>query len=221
MNREIEFTADGSSTIYIPEMDEHYHSVKGALTESCHIYRDCGLKYCSKKEVRVLEIGLGTGLNAVVSAIDDSKGIEYFGIELYPLSGEILDKMKYNELLGEEGGKILSKIHNSKWGLQQEITPKFKLTKLNIDYTAPGVQLPQNIDVVYFDAFAPEKQPEMWSVESFFRLYECMNDEAILTTYCAKGEIRRRLQQVGFTVERIAGPIGGKREILRAIKSKL
>lgn len=213
---EIEVTADGSPTLYIPEMDEHYHSVKGAKTESCHIFRDCGLLHNSKMKLRVLEIGFGTGLNALVTAMCSDREVEYFTLELYPLSAEILASTKYATNPDED--IIHDKIKNAKWEKGEEINSHFIIHKLMMDFTLSDNELPQNIDVVYFDAFAPEKQPEMWSEDCFKRIFQCMNSGGILTTYCAKGEIRRRLQSIGFNVERIPGPPCGKREILRATK---
>ena len=211
---EIEITNDGSATIYLPEMDEHYHSIKGALTESEHIFRDCALLHSGKKNLRVLEIGFGTGLNAFVSAQVKDIEIEYFTLEKFPLSLDIIKSTK----LGDNDTTLFNALHEAEWNKAVKINDTFILNKIECDFTDCAVKLPTGIDVVYFDAFAPEKQPEMWSEECFQRIYDTMNSNGILTTYCAKGEVRRRLQSIGFKVERIAGPIGGKREILRAIK---
>lgn len=214
----IELTSDGSATIYLPEMDEHYHSVKGALTESNHIYIECALKASIKKNPRILEIGFGTGLNCVLSALQPDKNIEYFTLELYPLPESTIDLLGYKSLFDETGELIFHKIHNAGWNSPQAITPQFVLHKIKADFTDRELILPADIDVVYFDAFAPEKQPEMWSKESFTKIFESMNEGGILTTYCAKGSIRRLLAGTGFKVERIPGPPNGKREILRATK---
>lgn len=217
MKNEIEITADGSATIYVPHLDEHYHSVKGALTESLHIFRDCAFMHASPTDatLRVLEIGFGTGLNAVVTAMaaNEERKAHYISLELYPVAPEMIACLNYGELVDND---LLLLLHNAKWDEPQEITTNFTLEKLQCDFTQ--CELPQNIDVVYFDAFAPEKQPEMWSEELFARIFEAMSPNGVLTTYCAKGEIRRRLQRVGFEVERLQGPPGGKREILRATK---
>ncbi|MEF9923192.1 MAG: tRNA (5-methylaminomethyl-2-thiouridine)(34)-methyltransferase MnmD [Muribaculaceae bacterium] len=218
MKRSIEITADGSATIYLPEIDEHYHSIKGALTESQHIYRDCALRHCTKNDIRVLEIGFGTGLNCIVTALEPNKKINYFTLELYPLQKETITAVGYAKLFDEIGEKLYISITDATWNESIEISTNFTINKLNIDFTNPNIELPTNIDVVYFDAFAPEKQPEMWSEDGFARIYACMATGGILTTYCAKGDIRRRLQSVGFTVERISGPKNGKREIIRATK---
>ena len=216
-NRVVEVTDDGSATIFLPELDEHYHSVKGALTESCHIYRDCGFMHRSTdgKRLRLLEVGFGTGLNAVVTAMaaDQNRQVDYFTLEKYPVSSDMVAALGYGVHTDQS---LLTAIHAAPWGELAPITTAFSINKIKCDFTVDA--LPQNIDVVYFDAFAPEKQPEMWSPEIFARVYDVMNSGGVLTTYCAKGVIRRQLEAVGFVVERLAGPVGGKREILRATK---
>lgn len=212
----VETTADGSATIYLPELDEHYHSVKGARTESQYVFVDCGLNHCRKEKVRILEIGFGTGLNAALTAMAaGGRHIEYFTVELYPLSSEELEATGYCPLFPPG---LFRGIHEAGWGNLVEITPEFSIKKINCDITGASAELPEDADVVYFDAFAPDKQPEMWTDHIFRKIYGAMSPGGILTTYCAKGEVRRRLQSVGFTVERLPGPPGGKREILRAVK---
>ncbi len=218
MDRVIERTADGSATIYIPEMDEHYHSVKGALAESEHIFRDSALLHHPKGYLRVFEVGFGTGLNAVVTAMAQGKCVEYYTVERYPLGDDVINALGYGNLLGDKGAELFHAIHTAQWNVEVAITDSFKLNKLETDFTANDYVIPDGIDIVYFDAFAPEKQPEMWSEAIFRKIYDAMREGGILTTYCAKGEVRRRLQSIGFIVERIAGPVGGKREILRATK---
>ena len=213
---EVQFTDDGSATIFIPEMDEHYHSVKGALTESLHIYRDCAFLHRSNgTRLRLLEVGFGTGLNATVTAMvaDSNHPVHYITLEKYPVGNDVLSALDYDKIVDKT---LFNAIHQAPWDTPIEITPHFTIEKRLCDYTCDT--LPGEIDVVYFDAFAPEKQPDMWTAEAFKRLYESMNSNATLTTYCAKGDIRRLLAATGFTVERIAGPVGGKREILRATK---
>ncbi len=211
---EVEMTADGSATVYLPELDEHYHSVKGALTEAMHIYRDCAFVHRSDgNRLRLLEVGFGTGLNAVVTAMraDASCPVHYMSLEKFPVDNELVSQLGYDKIVD---ASLFDKIHSAGWNVPVELTPYFTLEKLIADYIADP--LPTGIDVVYFDAFAPEKQPEMWTVDAFARLRDVMNPGGVLTTYCAKGDIRRMLSSLGFTVERLAGPANGKREILRA-----
>lgn len=217
----IEITADGSATLFVEELDEHYHSVKGALTESNHIYRDCAFMHryvCSplpEKPLRLLEVGFGTGLNACVTAMisDKERPVHYITLEKYPIDKHLLERLHYNQ---HTDSHLFNAIHQAEWNTPTPITPYFTLEKREADFLTD--ELPMGIDVVYFDAFAPEKQPEMWSRTAFERLIAVMNPGAILTTYCAKGEIRRLMKSLGLEVERISGPIGGKREILRGKK---
>ena len=227
MKRIIERTEDGSATLFVPELNEHYHSVKGARTESQHIFIDMGLKASTAIQPHILEIGFGTGLNALLTletAEQEKRPVHYTGIELYPLSWEEVDILNYSN------NPLFKELHTASWNKDVNITPCFTLHKIkgDVNRVISDKQLavigepPANysFDLVYFDAFAPEKQPELWSEELFRNIYSCMNYNGILPTYCAKGVIRRLLQAVGFTVERLPGPPGGKREILRAGKTK-
>ncbi len=216
MKRIIEKTEDGSATLFVPELDEHYHSTKGAHTESQHIFIDMGLK-ASKAEVPcVLEVGFGTGLNALLTLEEADKGqrkVEYISLERYPLTWQEIEPLNYSN------NPLFEKMHSTPWEERTIISPYFALKKVEADANVCIAQLePESIDVVYFDAFAPEKQPEMWNSAIFEQLYAAMRIDGILTTYCAKGVVRRMLQAAGFMVERLPGPPGGKREILRANK---
>lgn len=213
MKRIIEQTADGSATLFVPELNEHYHSVKGARTESQHIFIDMGLKASEAVEPYILEVGFGTGLNALLTletAEAAQRKVHYTGIELYPLSWEM------TEPLGYSNNPLFKTLHIIPWEEDTIITPCFTLRKVQANFTTFTTN--RLFDIIYFDAFAPEKQPEMWSQELFDRLHVIMSEKGILTTYCAKGVVRRMLQTAGFTVERLPGPPGGKREILRARK---
>lgn len=213
MKRVIEQTADGSATLFVPELNEHYHSVKGARTESQHIFIDMGLSASEVTEPHILEIGFGTGLNALLTletAEATQRKVHYTGIELYPLSWEMIEPLGYSD------NPLFKTLHIIPWEEDAIITPYFTLRKVQADFTTFTTDC--SFDIIYFDAFAPEKQPEMWSQELFDRLHVRLNEKGILTTYCAKGVVRRMLQTAGFTVERLPGPPGGKREILRARK---
>ena len=223
MKRIIERTEDGSATLFVPELDEHYHSVKGARTESQHIFIDMGLKASAAPQPHVLEIGFGTGLNALLTleaAEQDARPVHYTGIELYPLAWEEVDALGYSN------NPLFKQLHTAPWEEDVKISPHFTLRKIKgdantvINEELRVVNSSFSPSFVYFDAFAPEKQPEMWNEQLFRSLYVYMNTGGILTTYCAKGVIRRMLQAVGFRVERLPGPPGGKREILRATKEK-
>ena len=218
----LEQTADGSYTLYVPELDEHYHSVKGALTESQHIFIDMGLKHSSVTSPHILEIGFGTGLNCVLTLLEakeSQRHVHYTGIERYPLNEEIIRKLNYPSIIGKECEEDYFAIHQAPWEEDVCLSPWFTLHKMEGDFTHYSFE--QKYDIIYFDAFAPEKQPEMWEQSLFDNLYQVLNEGGILTTYCAKGVVRRMLQTAGFKVERLPGPPGGKREILRATKTNL
>ena len=216
----LEQTADGSYTLYVPELDEHYHSIKGALTESQHIFIDMGLKHSSVNSPKILEIGLGTGLNCILTLLEaeeSQRHIHYTGIERYPLNEEIIRKLDYPSMIGNKHEDKYLAIHQTPWEEDIHLSPWFTLHKIEGDFTHYTFE--NKYDIIYFDAFAPEKQPEMWEQSLFDNLYNVLNEGGILTTYCAKGIVRRMLQTAGFKVERLPGPPGGKREILRATKT--
>lgn len=216
---EIEPTADGSVTLYRKDINEHYHSVKGAMTESGHVYLGHGWEMAAagRETVSVFEVGFGTGLNAALTASAAQrlrKPTKYFSVELYPLSRVLTDRLEYG---GDEGfSRMFRAVNEAAWDSPAVINDFFTLHKIEGDLLS--MNIPSGMDVVYFDAFAPEKQPEMWSEEIFRKIFHVMNPGGILTTYCAKGVIRRMLQEIGFRCERLPGPPGGKREILRAAK---
>lgn len=219
MERIIERTADGSATLFVPSLNEHYHSIKGAQTESQHIFIDMGMNACPAKAPRILEVGFGTGLNALLTlqAAETSKRlVHYTGLELYPLAWETINELGYVAPHTSESS-LFELIHKVPWNMEAIITPYFTLEKQQVDVNRWSTA-DQRFDLIYFDAFAPEKQPEMWTQELFNRLYAVLNTEGIITTYCAKGIVRRMLQAAGFLVERLPGPPGGKREILRGRK---
>lgn len=220
MKREIVTTDDGSHTLYIPEMDEHYHSMHGAIQESKHIFIEAGLKANKKKDTCVFEVGLGTGLNAlltIIAADEFAIKINYISIEKYPLQKEEYSLLNYSEQCNFDCNPTFQAIHKCEWNKQLKLTNNFHFTKLKADITTLEFEdLPQ-FDIIYFDAFAPNKQLGVWDKSIFKKLYQHSKHAAVLVTYCAKGEVRRNLQAVGFKVERLPGP-PGKREILRAIK---
>ena len=222
MQRELILTEDGSHTLRVEEMDECYHSTHGAVQESMHIFINSGLReYVSingdKREINVLEIGFGTGLNAFLTFIEAEKlnlKVNYTTLELYPLSMDDVMRLNYPEVLCGDR-EIFEKLHYMSWNAEGDISPFFALCKIEADFT--GYELPGFYDVIYFDAFSPEKQPEMWSETGFVEIFKQSSAGAVMTTYCAKGSVRRAMQSAGFITERLPGP-PGKREILRGRK---
>lgn len=216
---EIIITADGSSTLYISEIDEQYHSLNGAVTESKHVFLKNGLNYhAGKKSLSVLEIGFGTGLNALLTAIESEKKnirIDYYTLEKYPLSCEIINRLNFGELLNEK--TLFKAIHNAGWSRKADITSTFSLKKIEIDLTVDFPVFDTLFDVIYFDAFGPDKQPEMWQPLIFQQLYDVTAGGGIIVTYAAKGEVRRRIAAAGYSMQRLDGP-PGKREMLRGEK---
>ncbi len=213
----IQTTADGSSTLYRPDMDEHYHSTNGSVTEAMHVYIATGLHACTKTPRSVLEIGFGTGLNAILTYLEAEKSqlpTHYTTCELYPLPLDTIQQLNFG--LNEKASKVLQELHSCTWNTDYKVSPFFTLHKRQTDLTQLNIE--GNYDVIYFDAFGPDKQPEMWTEAIFQHLYKITNPGGILVTYCAKGAVRRLLQSVGYTTERLPGP-PGKREMLRATKA--
>ncbi|MDR0743798.1 MAG: tRNA (5-methylaminomethyl-2-thiouridine)(34)-methyltransferase MnmD [Tannerella sp.] len=223
MQTTIRTTEDGSHTLYVAEMDECYHSTHGAVQESMHVFIRDGLHAFMQQTsggINVLEIGFGTGLNAFLTLCEAEKWkrpVRYTSLELYPLAADEAVLLNYPEILHADE-QWFEKIHRSSWDTEELITPCFTLCKVKADFTR--YELQGLYDVIYFDAFSPEKQPELWSEDGFRKIYAHSTHGAVLTTYCAKGAVRRALQSAGFVVERLAGP-PGKREILRGAKKLL
>jgi tRNA U34 5-methylaminomethyl-2-thiouridine-forming methyltransferase MnmC len=220
MDRELVITSDGSHSLYIKEMDEQYHSKHGAIAEANKIFIEYGLSYQSKrkKELSIFEVGFGTGLNALLSlmyANSSQLQIHYDTIEKYPLKLEEVSNLNFKEEL-KLTDDLLLKLHTVPWEKWIKIQEGFNLYKREMDLL--DLDLMNSYDLIYFDAFAPEKQAKMWGKEVFEKLYDSLNNQGVLVTYCVKGEIRRRLIEIGFKIEKLKGPEGGKREVLRAIK---
>lgn len=220
MHREIEETADGSHTLYIPQLDEHYHSVNGAVQESMHVYINRGFKQISKSKLSVLEVGFGTGLNAYLTLLESYKEnivVDYTGIELYPLENELLRQINYPQSLNANVDWF-DKLHTTDWDVKSVITEMFSLRKIKTDFTQlVALSNSDSFDLIYYDAFAPDKQVEIWNQNIFDYLYQHTTEGGVLVTYCAKGSVRRMMQHAGYRVERLDGP-PGKREMLRSTK---
>ncbi|MCF8715092.1 tRNA (5-methylaminomethyl-2-thiouridine)(34)-methyltransferase MnmD [Joostella atrarenae] len=223
MKRKIIQTSDGSSTIYIEELDEHYHSKHGAIQEAYHVFIKSGfypfLKENSSTELSILEIGFGTGLNSFITFIEAEKTgvrVTYDGVEAYPVSLEEVKHLNYvAELKAINKADVFDKMHQITWGDYHELSESFQLKKRKIFFNEIS---DKNIfDIIYFDAFGARVQPELWEVSIFKKMYDALKSNGMLVTYAAKGSVRRAMQEVGFEVERLPGP-PGKREMLRAVK---
>ena len=219
MKREIKITSDGSTTIYLPDWNEQYHSKHGAIQEANHVFIKHGFDVVVQNEIDILEIGFGTGLNSFITLLEAEKThkkINYVGVEAYPVSIDEVAKLNYvSELKALKQQELFDAMHTGSWEEQHEITKNFKLTKREQFFQ--DIEDENVFDLIYFDAFGAEHQPHLWTVEIFEKMYAALRDEGILTTYSAKGSVRRAMQEVGFIVERLAGP-PGKREMLRAVK---
>ena len=220
MKQTIIETADGSKTIFIPEMNEQYHSVNGAITESEYIFVNKGFMFQQKKDPVIFEAGFGTGLNALLTAINAEKNnrpTTYYTIEKYPLANKIIKTLAYGDIISNEATNIYEKIHLCEWETTVQISPYFYIHKINADLIKFSVNTMPMFDIIYFDAFGPDKQPEIWTPEIFQKIYTNCSPGAVFVTYSAKGEIRRQLANIGFEIERLPGP-PGKKHILRGIK---
>lgn len=212
-------TADGSSTLHSAKFNCHYHSVNGALTESLHIFIEAGFKSMNISEVNLLEVGFGTGLNAALTAQfakEMGVRVNYHSLELYPLNDEEYMLLNYPSILSEYTSDIWEKICCCQWNHEVKISDWFSIKKISSDFTK---WTPENTyNLIYFDAFAPNDQPEMWLQSQFQKLFNAMSSGGILVTYSAKGIVKNALIQSGFSIERLPGP-PGKLHILRAKKS--
>jgi tRNA U34 5-methylaminomethyl-2-thiouridine-forming methyltransferase MnmC len=218
---DIILTCDGSHTLSVDEIHETYHSVNGAISESEHVYLNNGYNFLQGlPEISVLEIGFGTGLNCLLTALEAARTkvmTHYYSLEKFPLSDQIIHLLNYPDLTGEKGKDLFGKIHTSPWNSGVTICSHFELKKIEADALTLDWTTFPGIDLVYFDAFGPDKQPEMWNPHLFRMIFQKMNANAVFVTYCAKGSVRRELERTGLKMERLPGP-AGKREMLRGIK---
>ena len=219
MKREIIITSDGSSTIHLPEWDEQYHSKHGAIQEAKHVFIKSGLSLFSNKNISILEIGFGTGLNSFITFLEAPKfnlEIDYVGVEAYPVSTEEIEKLNYVSELGATNYEnTFKQMHQHPWEIKNEVSTTFTLTKRKQLFNEISDENAFNL--IYFDAFGARVQPELWTEDIFKTMFNALKNGGILVTYSAKGSVRRAMQSVGFTVERLPGP-PGKREMLRATK---
>lgn len=220
MERKIIQTSDGSSSVYLPEWDENYHSKHGAIQEAYHVFIKNGLDlFQDSSEVHILEMGFGTGLNCMITYLEAIKRdlkIDYIGLEGYPLETEMIFELNHlDQLKAGQELEMYRNIQNSVWEKKVKFSSRFNLTKKEImfeDYRENEVA-----DLIYFDAFGARVQPELWTETIFKQMYAALKETGVIVTYSAKGSVRRAMQAVGFEVERLPGP-PGKREMLRGTK---
>jgi tRNA U34 5-methylaminomethyl-2-thiouridine-forming methyltransferase MnmC len=218
MNRLIIRTGDGSNTVSIPELNVTYHSKHGAIQESMHIFIEAGLYYSINQStiqpINIFEMGFGTGLNAFLTAIEAGNKktkVYYTAVENNPLGEEEIRKLNYTETL--KNVELFQAIHQCGWNEDIELNKFFTLRKINDDFINYSTN--QQFNIIYYDAFAPTAQSELWMEEIFKKLYFMLLPGGILVTYCSKGSVRRAMEAAGFKVEKIPGP-PGKREMVRA-----
>jgi len=215
-------TEDGSNTLFLPELNEHYHSIHGAVAESMHVFIEAGLKPKMEKlnRINVLEVGLGTGLNAALTLLEAEEQhvyLNYFALEPNPLSAEDVLKLNYSDIRGGDRMKeAIPAIHSS--SRENEVYLGDYFLFHYHEKRVQEIEFENNFfDVVFFDAFSPGVQPEMWTMDVFQKIVEAMKPGGILVTYVAKGEVRRTLKSCGFSIEKLPG-FAGKREMTRAVK---
>lgn len=224
MQRKLIVTGDGSHSIEVPELGVSYHSVHGAIQESRHVFIEAGFYASDRLErsdaLKIFEVGFGTGLNALLTLIESEKHnlkIFYETIEAYPLTLDEAKQLNYCSILEREGlQKDFELLHECEWAKETVISANltFKKTRANLlNFETPGT-----FELIYFDAFDPNVQPELWTQEIFESMFSMLRPRGILTTYSSRGTVRRGMQAAGFVVEKIPGP-PGKREIVRAFKT--
>ena len=210
-------TEDGSQTIISPVFGEKYHSIYGAKTESQVVFIDAGLKdRMHLSHISILEMGFGTGLNSLMSmkeAMDQNKTIQYTGYEKFPISDSTADEIGYGQIFNLENE--YSEMHSCSWNEIHQMHPLFSFRKIRDDIN--NLEEQNTYDVIYFDAFAPSAQEELWSIELFNKMYDSIKSDGVLVTYCAKGQVKRNMKAAGFIIEPLPGP-PGKREMTRARK---
>jgi tRNA U34 5-methylaminomethyl-2-thiouridine-forming methyltransferase MnmC len=219
LKREIIQTDDGSTSIFLPDWNESYHSKHGAIQEAYHVFINSGLDLFKNKTVSILEIGFGTGLNAFITLLESeqkSQFIDYVGVEAYPVSADEVVSMNFVSELNASGKQFLfDKMHSTKWEEKFQISEYFDLTKRKQFFEE--IDDENQFDLIYFDAFGYRVQPELWSTDIFRKMYNSLKQNGVLVTYAARGVVKRSMMEVGFIVEKLPGA-PGKREMFRARK---
>ena len=216
-NLNIITTNDGSHSIYSSKFKESYHSKHGSIVESKHVFINNGLLSINKKKIKILEIGFGTGLNALLTNYycnNEKIKVDYHSIELYPLKTIFYNKLNFTKLIEISKSNFIN-LHEYKWNKTHITNDYFTITKHKID--AKEYQSKIKFDIIYFDAFSPEKQPELWDIKIFKKMYQILNNNGFLVTYCAKGIVKRTMKDAGFNITVLDGP-PGKRQMTRANK---
>jgi tRNA U34 5-methylaminomethyl-2-thiouridine-forming methyltransferase MnmC len=218
MKRELRITEDGSHTLFVHDIEEPYHSMHGAIQESRHIFIIQGLLTIKRSTVRILELGLGTGLNLILTlleAIKLEKNIHYHAVEKYPLLSEEYRALNYEHIIPGLPSGVLERVHSAPWNKEFKLSETFSIIKEKSDFRSMAP--PGKYDLVYFDAFAPDKQPHLWSAEIFKKISSLVCPDGVLVSYSVKGSVRRALESTGFSVNKVPGP-PGKREMIRATR---
>ena len=219
LKRAILHTHDGSTTIHIEEWDECYHSKFGAIQEAQHVFIKNGLSLFKDQSISILEIGFGTGLNALITFLESKKlglQVDYVGIEAYPISQTEIKEMNYvSELKAESNEAVFETMHSCPWEEKINLKIDFDLTKKKQFFHE--IEYLEKFDLIYFDAFGYRVQPELWTLEIFKLMFKALKKNGVLVTYAARSIIKKNMQEAGFTVEKLQGP-PGKREMFRATK---
>lgn len=218
MKREIITTKDGSTSLFIPEWNETYHSKNGAIQEAYHVFIKNGLSIFKGKSVSILEIGLGTGLNAFITSLEAERNnllIDYTAVEAFPLTVEEIDAMNFASKIDSNKTNIFSTIHQLNWEVKNQVNDNFYLTKRKQFFQ--DINDKDCFDIIYFDAFSFDVQPELWSETIFKKMHTALKSNGILVTYACRTVIKQAMISAGFRVEKLPGA-PGKREMLRAYK---
>lgn len=223
MQREVIITKDGSTTFYIPELNENYHSTNGAILEAQHVFLKHGihlfLEKFDKKNLNILEIGFGTGLNAWLTWLEAEKlniKVNYVGVEAFPIAADELTMLNYAKILNDEGNSSkFEKLHEIKWNEEQQLDKQFGLLKLEQFFEK--IDFKNQFDIIYFDAFGFEVQPDLWSTTILKKMYDSLKSNGHFTTYACRTVIKKNLQEVGFITQKLPGA-PGKREMLVGFK---
>ncbi len=215
MKRTLLKTGDGSYTLHIVEWDEQYHSKHGAIAEALHVFIKEGLYHWLSKNnspsVSIMEIGFGTGLNGLLTFLETEKNnvkVDYTGVEAYPLTMDVIQKMNYSSLLNASE-ELFSLLHTTPWEEKVAISENFHLTKQQKLFSE--ITTENSFNIIYFDAFGIRVQPELWTEEIFKKMHNALKPNGVLVTYAANGNARRAMQTVGFSVDRLPGPRGKKK----------